>query len=309
MEGADTGGRVMARAALGVAAFVMGVSGVVLGTDGTVFPAAAPPVGALPTVVLPQVALTPAAASLACTAAGPYRPPVAGSTGRPDDVRLCQSGSLTITEPGAVLDGWDVRGGVVVAAPDVVLRRSRVTGDGTTPYGVVTTGAGSVRIEDTSFTGDFDQAAVGGDRWSAARIDVAGTTHDGVHLGTGARLRNSTVHGFRTARGAEAHGAVLVGTADVLVEDNRIERGTGGGSAVLIIAQARDGRGGGSVVVRGNVLGGGRYTLHQDGPTASAVRITGNRFLHDAEQGPLRVPTGAVLADNSYLDGGQLRER
>jgi hypothetical protein len=61
------------------------------------------------------------------------------------------------------------------------------------------------------------------------------------------------------------------------------------------------------VVIRGNVLGGGRYTVRQDEPRVrSDVRITGNRFRRDAEQAPLRVSRRAVLEDNSYLDGGRL---
>jgi hypothetical protein len=36
------------------------------------------------------------------------------------------------------------------------------------------------------------------------------------------------------------------------------------------------------------------------------VRISGNRFRRDAEEAPLRVSRGAVLEDNSYLDGAGL---
>jgi hypothetical protein len=211
-----------------------------------------------------------------------------------------------------VLDGWDVRGGIVVDAPDVVVRRSRITGDGSTPYGIRTTAAGSVRIEDSTLTGDFPAAAVGGDRWSGARVEVTRVTHDGVHLGNDARLRNSSLHDFATAEGVESHAVVLRGGGgDLLVEGNLIEYGNGAGSAILLAADGSGGRVDGPVVIRGNVLGGGRYTVHQDAGAAEPadVRITGNRFRRDAEQGPLRVSRDAVLDDNSYVDGGSLPVR
>jgi hypothetical protein len=305
MEGSGAGRRFAARAVLALAACVLAVAGVFVATDGITFPGA--PVAAGPTVTL-----APAAAALGCDTAGPYQAPEQGSVGVPAGLRMCPSQPLTIVVAGAVLDGWDVQGGVVVDAADVVVRRSRVFGDGTMPYGISTTGAGSVRIEDVTLTGDFTEAAIGGNRWSAERVEITGVTGDGAHIGDGSRLRNSTVHDFSTAPGREADALVLQGTGrDVLVEDNRVELGRGPGSAVLVAPDRAGERAEGPVVIRGNLLGGGRYTLRQDSPAAAMtdVRITGNRFRRDAEQAPLRVPRRAVLEDNAYLDGGQLPDR
>jgi hypothetical protein len=291
-------GRVIARAGLGVATCVLAVAGVVVATEGTTFPALAPP----------TVALAPAVAALECAAAGPYEAPARGSVGVPATLRLCPSAARTITSPGAVLDGWEIRGGVVVDAPDVVVRRSRVVGDGTQAFGIVTTGRGSVRIEDVTLTGDFPKAAIGGDRWSGERLEITGVTGDGAWLGESARLRNSTVHDFAMPPDGAASALVIHGSGrDVLVEDNEVDVGPGGGSAVLLDPDETIGRDEGPIVIRGNVLGGGRYTLREDEPGApSDVRISGNRFRRDAEEAPLRVSRRAVLEDNSYLDGAGL---
>jgi hypothetical protein len=290
--------RANARAGLGFATCVLAVAGVVVATDGTTFPALEPP----------TVALAPAATALECAAAGPYEAPERGSVGVPAGLRLCPSAARTITSAGAVLDGWEIRGGVVVDAPEVVVRRSRVVGDGTQPFGIVTTGRGSVRIEDVTLTGDFPEAAIGGDRWSGERLDITGVTGDGARLGESSRLRNSTVHDFATAPDREASALVVLGSGrDVLVEDNEVDVGPGGGSAVLLDPDRTTGRGEGPIVIRGNVLGGGRYTLREDEPgTPSDVRISGNRFRRDAEEAPLRVSRRAVVEDNSYLDGAGL---
>ncbi len=283
---------IVPRAGLILAAFGIVLVGVI-STGAVTFP------GTGPTVTLTQ------AASVDCLAAGPYRTPDPGSVGLPDGLALCRSGPLTVTEPGTVLDGWDVRGGIVVDAPDVVVRRSRITGDGTLGYGITTTSAGSVRVEDTTLVGDFPEAAIGDDRWTGERIEITGATHDGARLGSGARLRNSRVHDFAATR---ADGLVVRGSGgDILVEDNRIELGTGTGSAVRVApGEAGADR---AVVIRGNVLSGGRYTIYEDAGGMIDVRITGNRLRRDAELGPLRVSLRAVLAENTYIDGGPLPGR
>ncbi|GAA1218407.1 hypothetical protein [Pseudonocardia alaniniphila] len=304
MQGLGGQGRVLVRAGLALAACVLAVSAVIVATEGGTFPGGPGP----------SVTLAPTAA-VGCDAAGPYNPPERGSVGLPAGIgELCSGGSITLSVAGAVLDGWDVRGGIVVDAPDVVVRRSRVTGDGATPYGIVTTAAGSVRIEDVTLTGDFPEAAIGGDRWSGERIEIVGVTHDGARLGEGARLRNSNVHDFAPTPGGDAHALVLRGTgSNVLVEDNRIELGDGPGraSAVLLAPDKAGRRADGPVVIRGNVLGGGRYTVQQDSPSAvmTDVVITGNRFRRGAGDIPLRVSRRAVLEDNMYLDGGPLPQR
>lgn len=271
------------RVALSFSALGIGVASAVVGVGETGYRP--------PTVVLTQ------AAAISCLAVGPYVAPDPGSTGLPPGLTLCPSGPVTITASGAVLDGWDVRGGIVVEAPGVVIRRSRVTGDGTVAYGVRTAGEGTVRIEDTTLTGDFPEAAVGDERWTAERIEIVGVTHDGARLGGGTRLRNSVVAAFAPAPGTEPDALVLRGD-DVTVEDNRVEPGPAAGSAVRV-AETPDG----SAVIRGNVLGGGRYTVHEDADGPGDVRITGNRFRRDAVRGPLRVSPSTVLADNTFDDG------
>lgn len=285
------------RVVLGLAAFSIGVGGVLVATDGSTFPSA-----------FATVSLAPAARAVAapatCAVVGEYVAPEPGSTGVPAGIALCPGGPVTVTEPGAVLDGWDIRGGIVVDAPGVVIRRSRITGDGVTPYGVRTTPAGSVRVEDTTLVGNFPQAAIGDERWTAERIEISGVTHDGARLGDGARLRNSSVHDFAPAAG----NALVVRGEDVCVEDNRVEPGAVTGSAVRVDTPASPDDS--PVVIRGNVLGGGDYTVHEDAASDRGlpveVRITGNRFRPDAARGPLSVSSAAVLADNTFVDGRPL---
>lgn len=262
----------------------------------------------------------PAAPVPTCAAAGPYVPPPQDSVGTPAGLTLCPvRAALEIRTPGAVLDGLDLVGGIVVAAPDVVVRRSRITGDGTTSAGVRTVGEGSVRIEDSTLTGDFTDAAVDGPAWVAERIEITGVAADGARLGPGATLRNSWLHDFRTRTDPEINAVTLAAgdSGDVLVEANRVAfgRGPGWGSAVLVDppvtarheAEEREQLRKGPVVVRGNELGGGEYTLLQDAGRGAAVRVVGNRFHRDAAAATVRIRGTAQLADNVFVDGGEVR--
>jgi hypothetical protein len=251
-------------------------------------------------------AVTAAAPSGPCAVTGPYAPPAPGSAGLPAGTALCPTGPLVVAVPGAVLDGWDVRGGLVVTAPDVLVRRSRVTGDGSTPFGLVTAGGGSVRVEDATFTGDFPAAALAGPGWTAQRVLVTGATGDGARLGAGSRLRNSELRNFAPDAGAAARAVVVEG-GDALVEDNRVELGDGPDRASAVLLAPAPG--GGAVVVRGNELGGGRYVLHQvPAADGAEVVVSGNRIRRPADPGarPLRVGRGAVVEGNTWRDGGLL---
>jgi hypothetical protein len=287
------------RAALGAFVAAMLAAGVGLGVD-----APAPEQSPVP----------------ACAAVGPYAPPPQDSVGTPAGLTLCPvRATLEIRTPGAVLDGLDLVGGVLVAAPDVVVRRSRITGDGTAPAGVRTVGAGSVRIEDSTLTGDFTDAAVDGPAWVAERIEITGVAADGARLGPGATLRNSLLHDFRPRADREIDAVALAAgdSGDVLVEANRITlgRGPGLGSAVLVDpvvaarheSQEREQLRKGPVLVRGNELGGGEYTLLQDAGAGAPVRITGNRFHRDAAAATVRIRGAAELSDNQFVDGGDVR--
>ncbi|MHA6781451.1 hypothetical protein ACVGOW_10710 [Pseudonocardia saturnea] len=279
------------RISLALVAFAVGVSGVVIATDGVVFSPLAAPVE---TVTLAPVAST------GCAAAGPYVPPEMGSVGLPPSLHLCPGGPLTISVPGTVVDGMELRGGVVVDAADVVIRRSRITGDGSAPFGIVTTDAGSVRIEDTTLTGRFAEAAVGGARWTAERVEIVGVSGDGAHVGEGSRLRASVLSRF--APGAEVDGLELL-APDVVVEDTTVRMDEGHRSAVLIAPADGDG----SIVVRANVLGGGAYTVHQPAGPAEDVHVVDNRFARDAGRAPLRVPPAAESTGNTFVDGAPVR--
>jgi hypothetical protein len=284
------------RVGLALVTVALGVGGVAVATDGGPFPA-----GPAGVTIAPAAGASP---DLSCALTGEWTAPERGSVGLPPGLRLCPEaaqapGPVTVDTPGALVDGWDLRGGLVVTARAVVVQRSRITGDGSTGYGIVTIGDGSVRVQDTTITGRFGEAALGGGRWTAERVEIVGVTADGAHAGPGCRLIASVLSRFEPGAGTDG---VDVRAGDVVVEDSTVRMGAAHRSAVRI-APGDDGPDEGAVVLRANVFGGGEYSVVQPAPALADVELVDNRFARDAREAPLRLPPAARVRGSTYTDG------
>lgn len=81
--------------------------------------------------------------------------PGAGNVGVPSNVNLTASGSITISTPGAVIQGLDITGAVTVAASNVTIKDVRITtsgGNGATGI-FINNGATGTTIEDSTIRG------------------------------------------------------------------------------------------------------------------------------------------------------------
>lgn len=230
--------------------------------------------------------------------------PGPGNTGVPEGTALQASGALTITTAGTVLDSLDISGGVLILAPNVTIKRSRIRGSG--QYGVYTKG-GSVTITDSEIIG-FDNA-IAFSNWQCIRCDISGQNQDGVKLGSNVRLEASYIHGLTPEAGAHADGAQMQGgETNLYVIGNSIDSSNGGsmGNAAIILKPDFGGSAPGPVVIEGNVLSGGNYTLmHVDSGDArqSGVTIRGNRFKRVATYGAAMANAPCTWSDNAYVDG------
>jgi hypothetical protein len=224
-----------------------------------------------------------------------------------------------VETPGTVLDALDVHGSVVITAPNVVVKRSRFTGNGTTPWAIQTRDGGSVLIQDVTIQGDYTDAGIAYANWTAERVEIVGMTNDGAKMGNNVTIRDSWIHAFRPESGAHADGLqVTEDVGNILVEHNQIDLSGGPGGAVgansAIFLSPDLGpqvNGAGPVTLDGNVLGGGGYTLYYVGGAGGAeltdVHVVNNRFLRDAQYGPIRAETKpASQANNAYSDGEQI---
>ncbi len=253
-----------------------------------------------------QPAPAPVAPAPPAPAAGQPGP---SNTGVPDGVSLSPSGGMTITQANTVIDAKAISGTVTVAAPNVVIRNSRISGNGT--YGVLVR-SGSLTIEDSTISG-FENG-IAGDGWTARRIEITAVSDDGAKLGDNVTMADSWIHDLTPAAGAHADGMQLQsGVVNVRVEHNTISAYNAStrqnGNSALFIAPDLGPSSPGPVVITGNWLDGGNYTVYVlDGDNGryfiDSISVTNNRFGRNFEYGPLRVNVPATVSGNVFADNG-----
>ncbi|NLJ53934.1 MAG: hypothetical protein GX344_07365, partial [Intrasporangiaceae bacterium] len=113
----------------------------------------------------------------ATTAAVPDQPtfPDESTTGVPAGVTLSPSSGLTVTNDGAVIDGLDVSGRIIVAAGNVTIRNSRVS-------------------TDTDLYPIHIQSGTTGTLIEHVEVDNLGGTGLGIFFEGGGTVRHANVH-------------------------------------------------------------------------------------------------------------------
>lgn len=209
-----------------------------------------------------------------------------------------------MTTANAVIDAKDITGGVLIKAPGVVIKRSKIHGTGS--YGVQVL-SGSVRLEDSEIYGFENGIAF--DNWTALRVDIHNVTDDATKLGDNVTLQDSWIHGLTPSAGAHADGGQMQsGVVNLVVRHNRIDVGAAG-NAALFLAPDLGPSTNGPVTVADNILGGGNYTLFcVDGNNGQYyvknISITGNRFMPVVGYGAARVNVPVTWSNNTWLSGG-----
>jgi hypothetical protein len=235
------------------------------------------------------------------------------STGVPAGTALTPSGSLTVTEPGTVIDGLDISGCVTVLADDVVIKRSRVTCSG--GEAVVSQSSGSgLRIEDSELRGGAQRANAG--VWSSGpytllRSEIT-NVRDGAFVSSGTTIEGNWVHSLAQQSGDHNDLLQMVGGSNVVIRGNRLEHTRDQTAAIMIksdLAPIDD------VLVEGNLLAGGSYSLYVMAGNAAFggccgaptnVRVVGNTI----RAGSFLYGQLMVMGDNEVscnrLDTGEL---
>jgi hypothetical protein len=251
----------------------------------------------------------PSTTSAPTTTTAPRRPsggtPGAANTGVPDGVTLRPSGPVTVSRAGTVLDGLDIRGCVTIAADDVTVKRSRIRCDQEYPVRIAS-GARGALLEDVEINGLGNPAttAVGVSGFTVRRADIHGVG-DGPRLGDDTVVEDSWIHGLAEGGGSHNDGLQSTGGSNIVIRNNRIENPDQQTSCILIGADLGDID---DVLVEGNLLNGGNYTVYAGadrGNTASDIRIVGNRFGRDFVFGPKSLgPGGITWSGNVWADTG-----
>lgn len=186
-------------------------------------------------------------------------PPPAAAYGVPAGVALRTTPGFTASVPGQTYDALDVAGPVIVTARGVVIRRSRIRGSG--PCAVWVRDGGSVVIEDSEIVGA--ENGVGFGSYVLRRCWVHGQYGDGLKLGSDTLVEDSLVNGLVPAAGAHADGGqVQFGVTNLIVRRSVFDVSTCDGNAALFISPDQGPSTAGPVLIEGNTLKGGNYTIY-----------------------------------------------
>jgi hypothetical protein len=203
------------------------------------------------------------------------------NTGVPAGLTLTPSGSLEITQTGAVISGLDIKGEVVINASNVTLQNCKITNSG---YWVVKIADGvtgavvqNCEINGVGTGNDGSHGILGSGTFIGNNIY---NVENGITLQGSAVIRDNYIHGLK-ASGAPHYDGIQIdgGISNVTISHNTVINDWGQTSAIMI-----DNYFGpiSNISVDNNLLAGGGYTVYSSnqftGGSVSGVSFTNNHM-------------------------------
>ncbi|MEO1060903.1 MAG: hypothetical protein AAFZ07_05755 [Actinomycetota bacterium] len=203
-----------------------------------------------------------------------------GSVGVTNAGALQRSGSVSVTRDGAVVENLDINGSITVRANNVTIRNVRVRGNSSH---LIRNEGQNLVIEDTTLIGERPcSAGIGFSNFTARRVDISGCA-DGMKANGNVLVENSYIHDLRKWSGTHNDGIQSTGGSNIVIRNNVIEGANR--SSVSAIKLTSENRHLSDVVVQGNRLSGGNYTLYLTNKPGQ------------------RAPTDVQIIDNVFVDG------
>ena len=206
----------------------------------------------------------------------------------PAGTALRPSGSLTITEHGAVIDGLDITGTVTVRADDVTIRNTRIRNTGAIP---VRNHGSNLVIEDTEIDGQgMGNPAVAYNKYTLRRVNIHDVAEGPRIAGGNVVIEDSYIHHLVQVGDNHTDAIQIVsGKENIVIRGNNIQAYNPAtqrfGNAALQFGE-EDGivRG---CVVEGNLMNGGNLTVNGGGggTTGAACSFADNEFQRDFRYG------------------------
>lgn len=185
--------------------------------------------------------------------------PDATSAGVPAGISLRQSGGLTVTTAGAMIEGLNIVGQVVINAPNVTLRNCKVTSNS---FAVILI---KDEISRTLIKNcEIDGQGAGGQGIAGQGTFVANNIHDcadGIDVrGNHTRIQDNFIHSMRGTENSHFDGIQADGKiSDLIIEHNTVINEFAQTSALML-----DNYWGpiDNVRIENNLLIGGGYTVY-----------------------------------------------
>jgi hypothetical protein len=209
--------------------------------------------------------------------------PDATTTGVPAGVTLTPSGSLVIYTSGAVIEGLDIKGSVIINAPNVTLKNCKVA-DGGDNVVLVKPGITGAVVQNC----EIDNLGAGGQGIAGQGTFLANNIHDcadGIDVrGDNTAIRDNFIHSMRGTADSHLDGIQADGGfSNLTIDHNTVINEQNQTSAVML-----DNYWGpiDTVAITNNLLVGGGYTVYINevakgqagGGPVTNVTFTNNRI-------------------------------
>jgi len=230
----------------------------------------------------------------------------------PAGTALRASGNLTLSRAGQVVSGLDVTGCITVRANNVTIRNTRVRGTCEVIVDNRATGLVLDHVE-VDGRGSPSTLGIGHDSFTARNVYVHGVG-DGVRANGNVLVTGSRITDLAAGGGSHNDGIQITQGRNIRIVGNVIENRHAQTSAIMIGADQGSVA---SVLVQGNTLSGGGYTLYGGaeppaGNSISGIVLSGNRFSRkyfpsSGAYGPLTATNDARISviGNVWADTGR----
>lgn len=220
---------------------------------------------------------------------GPCERPGPNNTG-PTGTLQASSG-ITITQDGAVYDGYDFSGTVTIEANNVTLRNFKITTTGI--YGVnIKSGYTGTLLEDGEISG-MDSSGVLGSNFTARRLYIFNSGADGFKPGSNVLIEGCWIRQMGYKASSHADGVQMRQGSGLVIRHNYFDMGfqqqPGYNNSICMIIQTGDGPVDNVLIENNWISGAGSYAINIGdkgagyGPPTN-VRINNNKFYMDSYQ-------------------------
>ncbi|WP_329677218.1 hypothetical protein [Cellulomonas sp.] len=215
--------------------------------------------------------------------------PDASTTGVPAGTSLTPSGSITISQDGAVIDSLQITGTVTVNANNVTIRRTLIKNTGSIPVRV--NGSGLV-MEDSEIDGQGGgNPAVAYSNYTLRRVNIHDVAEGPRISGGNVTIEASYIHNVLQVGTNHTDAVQSTGGSNIVLRGNTIQAnnpqtGTYGNAAFQYGEENSPIR---ACTVEGNLFDGGNVTINGGGggTTGAACSFSGNKFQRDFRYGPV----------------------
>jgi hypothetical protein len=229
------------------------------------------------------------------------------TTGVPADAKLKKSEGLTVTEEGAVIEDLHIQGSVKIDADNVTIRRSLI--DSTSRYPVQLMGdAKGLLIEDSEIDGNGTAGvAILKAGYTLRRVNIH-SVMDGPRIeGDNVVIEDSWIHDLTRVEGGHHDTIQIRKGNDIQIRGNTLrpyKASTNDRMNAAIQIGSMMGPMSG-LVVEGNYLDGGNYTINGAAGGRETAVYRNNKFGRDFKYGVDRVGDAQWDDSNVWADNGK----